>query len=394
MADNFVKVDSKQRWKDAVSKFKRAVVLEQNDLGKLSEDLIDSVRVRVVGSIESDKTTPYLEEIARAKQTINGYEYPILRMGADELKNHQLFYDKTFRVLIDNNNKTATTVGKESKHTKDIQAFILAKDGSLYIGNHKGHYDLMHPTLTHASFLGGRPVEMAGMISINANGKIDMLSSDSGHYAPEALDTYRGIKRLQELMPDIFTPNAQIKYYDTTFHNMEISEFTEMMEESDTNDKPLHQTLRDQRVQESQQYRENLKNAISIKIDSDNDLPNSIANFTKEKQQQLTTGLKTPMMSISIRNSEGKVSTYNISDTVVSVLNSGNPESMQKLLDSGINTRKEFHAIKPLYYATSQGKSEIVKTMLNDPIMQESLKQELLGPAPTTIHRNFNVMLL
>ncbi|WP_375332123.1 hypothetical protein [Candidatus Tisiphia endosymbiont of Temnostethus pusillus] len=78
MANNFVKVDSKQRWKDAVSKFKRAVVPEQNDLGKLSEDLIDSVRVRVVSTIESDKTKPYLEEIARAKQTINGYEYPIV----------------------------------------------------------------------------------------------------------------------------------------------------------------------------------------------------------------------------------------------------------------------------------------------------------------------------
>ncbi|XVN42386.1 MAG: hypothetical protein RCG15_07155 [Candidatus Rickettsia vulgarisii] len=115
-------------------------------------------------------------------------------MGPEELKQHQLFYEPSSASIKDHNNNTATTVGKESKHTQNIQAFVLAKDGSLYIGTHAGQYDLTKP-LTHASFLGGRPVELAGMISITKEGKIDMLSDNSGHYAPDILDMYRGVLR-------------------------------------------------------------------------------------------------------------------------------------------------------------------------------------------------------
>ncbi|WP_425363004.1 hypothetical protein [Candidatus Tisiphia endosymbiont of Hybos culiciformis] len=159
MADP-TKTDPKQRWKDAIGKFKRAIIPEQYS----HDELVDCVRVRVSGTIERDKIMPYLEEIAQAKQTLNGYEYPILRMNETELKNHQLFYDKQSNSLVDSNNQTATTFGKESKYTKDIQAFVMAKDGSLYIGTHKGQYDLIELTLTHASFLGGRPAELAGMV--------------------------------------------------------------------------------------------------------------------------------------------------------------------------------------------------------------------------------------
>lgn len=75
-----------------------------------------------------------------------------------------------------------------------------------------------------------------------------MLSSDSGHYAPEPLDMYRGIKRMQELMPNAFTPDAKIKYYDKSgSHSMNIR-FIEMMDRPGIDNKPLHQELRDKRV--------------------------------------------------------------------------------------------------------------------------------------------------
>ncbi|WP_375319249.1 hypothetical protein [Candidatus Tisiphia endosymbiont of Oplodontha viridula] len=383
MADP-TKIEPKQRWKDAIGKFKRAIISEQYG----HDELVDCVRVRISGTIEQDKIKPYLEEITQAKQTLNGYEYPILRMSETELKSHQLFYDKQSNSLVDSNNQIATTFGKESKHTKNIQAFVMAKDGSFYIGTHKGQYNPIEPTLTHASFLGGRPAELAGMVSINEDGKIDMISSDSGHYAPESLDMYRGIKKLQELMPGVFTSDSSIGYYyNETTHNMKVSEFLEMMEKPTINGIPLNQELRNERIKQTKEYTENLKNAVSIKIDSNEaDLPNAIANLTKEKQQELAKGLKQPMVSLSVIGSEQKPKAYSVSELTIAVLNSGKADSMQNLLDSGISNRKEFYEIRPLYYATAQGNTDIVKTMLNNPNMQESLKQETLYPIPTTLH--------
>ncbi|WP_250310736.1 ankyrin repeat domain-containing protein [Rickettsia endosymbiont of Oedothorax gibbosus] len=382
MADT-IKTNPKQRWKDAIGKFKRAIIPEEHD----HNGLVDCVRVRVSGTIQQDSIKPYLEEIAQAKQTLGGNEYPILRMNKTELKNHQLFYDTQSNSLVDNSNQTATTLGKESKHTKNIQAFVMAKDGSLYIGTHKGQYSPIEPTLTHASFLGGRPAELAGMISINENGKIDMISSDSGHYAPEPLDMYRGIKKLQKLMPEIFTPDSKINYYDKTTHNMKMSEFLEMMEKPTINGIPLNQELRNERIKQIKEYTENLKNAVSIKIVSDEaNLPNIIANLTKEKQQELVEGLKQPMVNLSVIDSEQKPKVYSVSELTISILNSGRADSMQKLLDSGITNRKEFYEMRPLDYAVSQGKTDIVKTMLNNPNMQESLKQQPSNLIPTVLH--------
>ncbi|WP_425360205.1 MULTISPECIES: ankyrin repeat domain-containing protein [unclassified Candidatus Tisiphia] len=382
MADT-IQTNPKQRWKDAIGKFKQAIIPEGHD----HDGLVDCVRVRVSGTIQQDSIMPYLEEIAQAKQTLDGNEYPILRMNKTELRNHQLFYDTQSNSLVDNSNQTATTLGKESKNTKNIQAFVMAKDGSLYIGNHKGQYSPIEPTLTHASFLGGRPAELAGTISINENGKIDMISSDSGHYAPEPLDMYRGIKKLQKLMPEIFTPDSKINYYNKTTHNMKMSEFLEMMEKPTINGIPLNQELRNERIKQIKEYTENLKNAVSIKIVSNEaNLPNIIANLTKEKQQELVEGLKQPMVSLSVVDSEQKPKIYSVSDLTISILNSGRPDSMQKLLDSGITNRKEFYEMRPLDYAVSQGKTDIVKTMLNNPNMQESLKQQPSNLIPTVLH--------
>lgn len=91
------------------------------------------------------------------------------------------------------------------------------------------------------------------------------------------------------------------------------------------------------------------------------------------------------MVSVSLKEPNGKTMTYSVSDIVTSVINSGTTDAMQKLLENGIVERKEFHAVRPLYYATSQGKTEIVKTMLDNPIMQESLRQEIHIPEPSNL---------
>lgn len=385
-----IKISAKQRWKDAVEKFRRAIIPEQPELTKLSDNLVDCVRVGVFNTIEMDRNKPYLEEIARGKQTLNSIEYPILRMNEEELKSHQLFYNQASEGLTSYNNETATTIGKESKYTKNIQAFIMAKDGSVYMGTHKGHYDPLNPILTHASFLGGRPAEMAGMLSINENGKINKISSDSGHYAPQPLDMYRGIKKLQESMPGVFTLDCIIKYHDKTPQEVSVNQFMENMEKLGVNGKPLYQDLRDHRVEQYNQNTENLKNSVSVKINSINtgvnDLPNIIATLTSQQQQELATGLTNPMVGLSITDQEKKCKTYNISETVVAVLNSGRADSMKVLIDAGISNRSEFNRLRPIYQAASCGKTEMLTTMLDDQGIQKSLIQEKSYSGPSALH--------
>lgn len=180
-SDEITKINPKQRWKNTIGKFKHALTVKE-------EDIIDLVRVRISG----EDNDLYLLEISQAKRFQDEKEYQMLHMTAGQLKEHQLFYDKTKEVLLDNSSNSATIIGKESKNTKDLQAFVLGKDKSLYIATHIGKYNETCPSLTHASFLGGRPAEMAGMISIN-NGKIILITNDSGHYIPDQLDMYRGI---------------------------------------------------------------------------------------------------------------------------------------------------------------------------------------------------------
>ncbi len=62
--------------------------------------------------------------------------------------------------------------------------FVMDGKGNLYfqdpaIDEYVGKFH-------HSSFLGGKPVAMAGTIFINPNGRIEALTSQSGHYRPPA----------------------------------------------------------------------------------------------------------------------------------------------------------------------------------------------------------------
>ena len=92
-------------------------------------------------------------------------------------KNHRLFYDTSSQRLLDSN-------GKESKSMNNVQAFVMGKDGVIYMGTHKNQYLPNTKNLVHGSFLSGKPVEAAGVIGINDRRKIDYLSNNSGHYQP------------------------------------------------------------------------------------------------------------------------------------------------------------------------------------------------------------------
>ncbi len=203
-------------------------------------EMIDSVRVRI-GS--RDK---YLQEAAFGKHIYSNAEYQMLKMSAAALEDCQLVVRDGALFLKKDQSKKASTLGLSSKGENNAQAFVMDKDGSLYITTHTGKYNSGPGSfnVSHASFLNGKPAEMAGTITI-LDGKITKITNNSGHYAPSALDMYRGIKKLGN---NLFAPDCKIFIKND---KKELSNFIREMETIGSSGKMLHEELREERVQES-----------------------------------------------------------------------------------------------------------------------------------------------
>ncbi|MCT4635158.1 MAG: ankyrin repeat domain-containing protein [Rickettsiales bacterium] len=254
--------EPKKKWRDIVkSKVMPAIKPQKGDL-------VDCVRVRISSS------TAYLQEVATGKRTHFGDEYKMLKMDKKTLEDHQLLYESGSLVYRKDQNKKASTEGLVSKGEKNLQAFVMGKDGGLYIATHTGRFspDPSKATLTHASFLSGVPAELAGMISINKQGKIIKITNNSGHYAPDELDMYRGIKKLGM---DVFDPNCKVVIMGSK--SLKISSFIQIMERVQPSGKMLHQELREDR-----------KNEIRKEIMSISSLEHQIDHLLTHKTDQKT----------------------------------------------------------------------------------------------------------
>lgn len=240
---------------------------------------VDCVKVRVA------KLDKYLQEVATNKVHMDSLqqELNILKMNNKELESYKLIcYEGTLFHYDpsnpNNSKKIASTLGIKSKGIENTQAFVLAKDGSLYTATHLN----MQPdlktgiVLTHGSFLGGRPVELAGMISINEEGKIDKINNHSGHYMPDKLDLYRGIMKLKKNMPNIFTEKCIVGVMDDRWKNIhytDMNKFLFEMEQIGPNGIPLHQELREQRIKDIQEQIRSLKSSGNLFNHIDNIIP-------------------------------------------------------------------------------------------------------------------------
>ncbi len=218
---------------------RRAVSRIRHALPKSLDESVDSVRVRMA---EQDPYT-YTSEIARQIQVHYDTEFHMLRMSPTQLESCKLSYDPQSALLIKQDDSIASTAALSSKGQSGFQAFVLSKNNELYAATHNNVGNTTD-VFTHASFLGGRPAEMAGLIKIES-GKIIEITDNSGHYAPTSLDMYRGIKALQNKMPGAFEDNATITLYGQKARK--ISEFMQCMENPP--EYPLHQRLRDERAQ-------------------------------------------------------------------------------------------------------------------------------------------------
>nr|MBP7190216.1 hypothetical protein [Rickettsiaceae bacterium] len=215
------------------------------------DDPADCVRVKMIHDA-------YLEEVARSIQTDeDGQEYKMLRMTPEQLESHKLINKNGvlhFRInssTLGDVYKIASTIGGEGSGERDHQSFIIAKNGAFYVANHRGQYFTDRKNFTHVSFLGGRPAELAGTIAINNQGKITEITNNSSHYQPDKLDMYRGIRRLQREMPGVFGDRCIVRLLGVS--SKRIVDFISEMEAIDPKtQKPLHEILRQKRVDDRQ----------------------------------------------------------------------------------------------------------------------------------------------
>jgi len=151
-----------------------------------------------------------------------------------------------------NKDEVVSTIGKSSKGEQNAQAFILSQEGHLYMDTHSTFSSEVLPVLNHGTLSGGLPVFMSGLIKI-VNGKITMLSNDSGHYQPDKLDVYRAIIKLKKEMPGVFADGCAVNLIGKNPEN--IDDFISSME-TEINGKLYYEALEDERSKKRDDYKQ------------------------------------------------------------------------------------------------------------------------------------------
>ena len=350
------------------AKLQRGVDKIRRALPKTADEHIDTVRVGI------HRDSDYLQEIATGKQNDGDAEYQMLAMTPKELEECKLHYRN--EKLYSANGDVVTTQGRTSKNKKDVQAFVMSKDGDLYIATHKGEFNKSGATFTHASFLGGRPAEMAGMIQINRDGKIITISADSGHYTPEPLDMYRGIKALQQKMPEVFAPKANVILFDPR-RVLSIGDFISQMD--NPQDYPLHKRLRDERINEYQLQKQKIQ-ALSKKCTLNckvNTIHEAIARLSDEQLIPLSRAIEKDEPVLFVQDNNNVATQRIIKET----LNSGNVPAMRNItkcvMQSNNSTAIKEFVSQVLKHSNPDCKSSVTQTFLL-PKHQEQLAKALM----------------
>jgi len=179
-------------------------------------------------------------------------------MKADDttqILNRRLKYNKDDKKLhsFTKPSEVASTIGKKSKKHDDVQAFILSQNGNLYIDTHTGVLSQGATNLNHGTLSGGMPVIIAGLIKID-DGKIEMLSNNSGHYQGDELNMYRAITKMQKEMPEVFATGCMIDIYG--LQPKRLTDFISKINGNNKSGKPYHQAIHDKKLKERERYNE------------------------------------------------------------------------------------------------------------------------------------------
>ena len=218
----------------------------------------DCVGVRVWSNEES-----YAKEVATGELIgRSGVLHPAPPLTKKQLQEQLGTYDKDQQRLLDASRKPLNTRSHSAKGQEGKAGFVMGKKpGEFYVFKHgkQPAGEQVGNFVSHGAVLNERPVEMAGLIEIEA-GRITHISDDSGHYAPEKLDMYRFIQRLKQEMPGVITKDCEIKIGKTIVF---LSTFIHEMETPESNGKPKHQNLKEERVQRWEEYQQFLDSKVS-----------------------------------------------------------------------------------------------------------------------------------
>lgn len=185
------------------AKLRKAFGKIKHALPKTQEESLNSAKVALYEE-------NYRNEISRQIHIHGLKSIKMKLMSEEERDEAMLRFDDAAGILVDKNELPASTMGITSKDVCDALAFVMDKSGNIYVTQHTGRYSKNGPSTTHASILGGKPVEMAGLIKIN-NGQIEWISDHSGHYRPDKFDMFRGVAKLHSQHPSIFAHDAQVQ---------------------------------------------------------------------------------------------------------------------------------------------------------------------------------------
>ena len=223
---------------------------------------------------------------------------------------------------------------------KGFAAFALAKDGTLYM-EEWGKLAPGRAQLVHGSFQNDAPLNMAGLLRVE-RGKITAINDHSGHYAPEPLDMYRGIRALEARYPGIFDPHAVISFHMGVWspQRQSVRNFVATMERGNP---PHHQVLREARVASLQQENQLISNARSVVIDL---TTKPLLEFVKELNNdalafaKLYKALQSPLSHFSIQELGGvrKLTYGQFLGYVMSLPN--HQEIMGHLMKAGLNPNR------------------------------------------------------
>ena len=345
----------REKWKRAIKKIRQTI--HSNEASP-----IDTVRL----ALSSDDR--YLQELGQDKQIFNQKSYPISKLTQNQLREHELNYKDC--KLYTNNGFTADTINMQSKHLLGVQAFVMSKDGSLYIGTHPGTYNAHGTTLTHGSFLNDAPAEMSGLVKI-INGKIIWISNNSGHYQPEGIDMYRGISKLEKDMRGIFDRNCIIELSTVS---RQLTDFMTHMESILPSGKALHEHLRDERQKDLKDYKynlleknENFKKLLDpVKTENLEALKNALSSnvIGIEFISQLINIAKNNEIKKFLKNLQKNILTYTLNSSNFSVsykLINEAPEEFRSIL---INISLDDDGNTILHLAMSSGSIDEIKSLI------------------------------
>jgi hypothetical protein len=302
----------------------------------------------------------------------------MLAMDEEKRKQYRLDWNQDKQCFQFKDGKVASTMQHASKAVYEHMAFVQDKEGNLYIAEHSGGAVPFEDTgkyLSHASFLSGKPAEMAGMIKINDQGKIERITDGSGHYRPEALDMYRGIKALEKKYgSDIFSANPEANVAVNWVHqdgkkaieSFSIKDFIQKMEnpEHAGDVEPLHTKLRNARIEKlrhtetnltTQRLAQTLPDAISDACDEDPNIALAGTHRIKKILEKThdALDLNSPMAGF------GSAMHY------LAACAGASTELAKLLIKAGANVKcVDESGYTPLHYSANNGNVPLVKCFL------------------------------